>query len=128
MKGNQEVIDFLNFLLRDELTAISQYMVHAEMHIGRILFLEGSPVVDELNAIHIGGEVEKMFANDRKAEKDAIEAYNKGIALALKVGDNGTKELLEKILEDEEEHIDYIEEQLDQIEQMGIQNYLSTQA
>lgn len=152
MKGKQEIIDSLNFLLADELTAINQYFVHAEMcadwgyealheviekrsitemiHaeklIGRILFLEGTPIVDKLNKIHIGEDVEKMFENDKKAETDAIVDYNKALRLAAELLDHGTKKLLDSILKDEEDHLDYIEEQLDQIEQMGIENYLST--
>jgi bacterioferritin len=153
MKGNEEVIAKLNFLLADELTAISQYMVHAEMcanwrykelaeviekraidemkhaekHIERILFLEGIPVVSELNKIHIGADVEVQLKNDWEAENGAVHAYNDAIKLAVQVGDNGTREMLESILKDEEEHIDWIEAQLDQIKQMGIQVYLSEQ-
>jgi len=153
MKGNEKIIEKLNFLLADELTAISQYMVqaemcdnwgykelaeaiekraidemkHAEKHIGRILFLEGKPVVSELNKIHIGEDVEAHHKNDWESENGAIQAYNDSIKLAVEVGDNGTRELLESILKDEEEHIDWIEAQLDQIKQMGIQVYLSEQ-
>jgi bacterioferritin len=153
MKGNESIIAKLNFLLADELTAISQYMVHAEMcanwgykqlaeaiekraidemkhaekHIGRILFLEGLPIVSELNKMHIGADVEAQHKNDWNAENGAIKAYNEGIKLAVEVGDNGTRDLLEEILEDEEEHIDWIEAQLDQIKQMGIQVYLAEQ-
>ena len=152
MKGKKEIIDSLNFLLADELTAINQYIVHAEMcgdwgyealhetiekraitemiHaeklIGRILFLEGEPVVNKLNNIHIGEEVAKMFENDHKAELDAIAEYNKAIRLAAENLDHGTKKLLDSILKDEEDHLDYIEEQLDQIDQMGLKNYLMT--
>jgi bacterioferritin len=153
MKGNDKVIDKLNFLLADELTAISQYMVqaemcanwgykelseviekraidemkHAEKHIGRILFLEGLPVVNELNKMHIGGDVEAHHKNDWEAENGAIKAYNDAIKLAVEVGDNGTREMLESILKDEEDHIDWIETQLDQIKQMSLQVYLSEQ-
>ena len=153
MKGNEQIIDKLNFLLADELSAINQYMVHSEMcadwgygrlheavekraidemkHaeklIGRILFLEGLPVVSELNPIHIGPEIEAQFKNDWKAERGAIEAYNDGIKLAFDLGDNGTKVLLESILTDEEDHIDWLEAQLDQIGQMGFQKYLVEQ-
>ena len=153
MKGNQKVIDALNFLLADELTAISQYMVHAEMaanwnykelaeviekraidemkhaemHIGRILFLEGLPIVNNLNPMHIGADVEKGLRNDQAAETGAIAEYNKAIAVAVEARDNGTREMLESILKDEEAHIDWIEAQLDQISQMGIQIYLSEQ-
>lgn len=152
MKGKKEIIDSLNFLLADELTAINQYFVHAEMcgdwgyetlheviekraigemkHaeaiISRILFLEGTPVVDKLNPIHIADNVEDMLKNDRKAEQGAIHEYNKAVKLAADLLDNGTKKFLDSILEDEEDHLDFIEEQLDQIEQMGLKNYLST--
>ena len=154
MKGNDKVIEKLNFLLADELTAVSQYMVqaemctnwgykelaeviekraidemkHAEKHIGRILFLEGMPVVSELNKMHIGDTVEAQHKNDWDAENGAIQAYNEAIKLAVEVGDNGSRELFESILKDEEEHIDWIEAQLDQIKQMGIQNFLAIQA
>lgn len=153
MKGNDKLIDKLNFLLADELTAINQYMVHSEMcanwgfqklheslekraidemkHaeklIGRILFLEGTPIVSTLNNIHIGPDVAKQISNDRSAEEGAIKAYNEAIKLASEVGDNATKEMLEHILLDEDAHIDRIEELLDQINLMGIQVFLSTQ-
>lgn len=152
MKGKKEVIDSLNFLLADELTAINQYFVHAEMcgdwgyellheviekrsitemiHaeklIGRILFLEGDPIVSNLNKIHIGESVQQMLENDHAAEVDAIAEYNKAVRLAAELLDHGTKKMLDEILKDEEDHLDYIEEQLDQIEQMGLENYLST--
>lgn len=153
MKGNEKLIDKLNFLLADELTAINQYIVHSEMcanwgleklhdqfekraidemkHaeklIGRILFLEGTPIVSALNNIHIGADVAKMIANDKSAEEGAIKAYNEAIRLAAEVGDNATKEMLEHILLDEDAHIDKIEELLDQIGLMGIQVFLGTQ-
>jgi bacterioferritin len=153
MKGNEKIIERLNALLADELTAISQYMVHSEMcanwgyerlhkavekraidemkHaeklIGRVIFLEGKPVVSGLNKISIGPEVEVQIKNDWAAEEGAVKAYNEGIRLAVEVGDNGTRELLESILKDEEAHIDWLEAQLDQIKQMGIQNYLVEQ-
>jgi bacterioferritin len=153
MQGNEKVIERLNARLADELTAVNQYMVHAEMcenwgyqrlheatqkraidemkHaeklISRILFLEGSPTVSRLNKITIGADVEKMHKNDWKAEETAIKDYNADIRLTVEVGDNGTRELFESILTDEEEHIDWLEAQLDQIRQMGIQNYLVEQ-
>jgi bacterioferritin len=153
MKGNDRIIARLNDLLADELTAINQYMVqsemcdnwgyeklhktfekravdemkHAEKLIARVLFLEGTPIVSKLNKINIGAEVETQHANDLKSEQGAIQAYNESINLAVQVGDNGTRELLEHILKDEEAHIDWIEAQLDQIRQMGIQNYLVEQ-
>ena len=153
MKGNPKVLETLNNLLADELTAINQYMVHSEMcanwgygklhehfekraitemkHaeklIARILYLEGIPIVSDLNKIHIGAEVPKMHENDRQAEEGAIKNYNETIRLAAEVGDNGTREMLTAILKEEEEHIDTLEAQLDQIKQMGIQNYLVEQ-
>jgi bacterioferritin len=153
MKGNDEVLQRLNARLADELTAINQYMVHAEMcenwsyerlqeavqkraidemkHaeklIARILFLDGIPVVSNLNKIAIGATIEKQVANDWDAENTAIKAYNDDIRFAVQVGDNGTRELLESILTDEERHIDWLEAQKDQIAQTGIQNYLAVQ-
>lgn len=153
MKGNAKIIEQLNARLADELTAINQYMVHSEMcedwgygglheavekraieemkHaeklIGRILFLDGLPVVSNLNAIHIGADVEAQLKNDLAAELEAVKVYNEDIRLAVEVDDNGTRELLESILTDEEEHVDWLEAQLDQIDQMGIQNYLVEQ-
>jgi bacterioferritin len=153
MKGNDKLLETLNSLLADELTAINQYMVHAEMcenwgygklhehfqkraidemkHaeklIARILFLEGRPIVDQLRGLSIGSTVPKQLDGDLKAEADAIKAYNEAIALATSVADNATRELLEDILVDEDRHIDEIEEKQDQIQQMGEQLFLSTQ-
>lgn len=153
MKGNEKVIESLNARLAEELTAINQYFVHAEMcenwgyerlhnmirkrsidemkHaeklIARILFLDGKPIVSNLNKMNIGKEVSEFHANDHNAEEDAIRGYNESIRLAMELGDNGSRELLESILKDEEEHIDLIEAQLDQIKQMGVQNYLVEQ-
>ena len=153
MKGNDQILQVLNGLLADELTAINQYMVHAEMcdnwgyeqldkaiqsraiqemkHaeklIARILFLEGMPVVSNLHAIHIGANVEAQHTNDWTAEHNAIESYNMGIAVAVEVSDNGSRELLESIVADEEAHVDWIEAQIAQIAQMGIHNYLAEQ-
>ena len=150
MKGNDKILAVLNDLLSDELTAINQYIVHSEMcanwrydklhkaiegraieemgHaeklIGRILFLEGTPVVSNLKKMHIGAFVDEQHRNDLMSELEAVAAYNAAIKLAVEVGDNGTRLLLESILSDEEEHVDWLEAQLDQIEQMGIQNYL----
>ena len=153
MKGHQEIIDILNKALAEELTSINQYMLHSEMcedwgygklhevvearaitemkHaeklIGRILFLEGMPILSELEPLHIGSTVQKQLENDHKAEFEAIRLYNEAVALTTKLADNGTKVLVESILTDEEDHIDWIEEQLDQIEQMGIQVWLNHQ-
>ena len=153
MKGNEKVLETLNHLLIDELTAISQYMVHAEMcdnwgygkvakvtekraidemkHaeklIARIIFLEGRPTVSTLNPMRIMGDVLSQLQADHAAEEGAIVGYNAGIHLANDQGDAGSRELMEDVLEDEEEHIDWIEAQLDQVAQMGIQNYLVAQ-
>jgi bacterioferritin len=153
MKGNEIVLAHLNDMLSDELTAINQYMVHSEMcvnwgytelhkaaearaidemkHaeklIGRILFLEGTPVVSNLKKVHVGATVEVQHKNDAAGETDAVKGYNNGIRLAVEAGDNGTRELFESILTDEERHLDWLEAQLDQIAQMGIQIYLAEQ-
>lgn len=153
MKSTPKVIDTLNSLLADELTAINQYMVHSEMcdnwgynklhetiqkraieemkHaeklIGRILFLEGIPIVSELKKIHIGADVPKMFSNDHDAESGAIKAYNSAILICGEAQDFATREILEHILDDEDRHIDDIEAVQDEITQMGIQVFLSTQ-
>jgi bacterioferritin len=102
-------------------------MKHAEKLIARILFLDGRPIVSNLNQISIGPEVANMHENDREAEDGAIKVYNESIRLAAELGDNATRALLESILKDEEDHIDWLEAQLDQIKQMGIQNYLAQQ-
>jgi len=153
MKGNEKVIERLNARLADELTAISQYMVHSEMcanwgfeklheavekraiqemkHaeklIGRIFFLEGIPIVSKLNKISIGAMVEAQFKNDLEAEVGAVKFYNDDINFAAEAGDNGTKDLLQSFLNDEEDHADWLETQLDQIKQIGLQNYLTEQ-
>ena len=153
MKGNEKVIEHLNLRLAEELTATNQYMVHAEMcanwgyqrlhgviraraivemkHaeklIARILFLEGRPIVSKLDPIHIGAEVPKMHQFDHASEETAIRGYNESIRIAVEMGDNGTRELLQSILTQEESHIDEIEAQLDQMAQMGVQNYLVDQ-
>lgn len=153
MKGEPKVINTLNSLLADELTAVNQYMVHSEMcdnwgysklgeviqkraveemkHaeklIGRILFLEGIPIVSNLKKISIGADVPKMFAGDHVLEADAIKSYNAGIALCGNAKDFATREILEGILNDEDRHIDNIEEVRDEIKQMGIEVFLSTQ-
>ena len=152
MKGNSKLIEILNEQLSDELTAINQYIVHAEMcnnwgygklhdhfekraidemkHVGilisRILFLEGQPIVSELKKIHIGSDVDKMFKNDHAHEKNTIAAYNELIELAGEVQDFATREILEQILSDEDGHIDAIEENQDQINHMTLGVYLST--
>jgi bacterioferritin len=154
MKGNEKLLAVLNQLLADELTAISQYMVHSEMcdnwgyevlhkaiekqaidemhHaeslIKRILFLEGTPIVSKLNPIKVGKSVADMVQNDLDAEAGAVRAYNSAIALAHEVADQASVDLLIGILKDEETHLDWNEVQRDQVEQMGLQNYLANQA
>jgi bacterioferritin len=102
-------------------------MKHAEKLIGRILFLEGTPVVTKYGPIHIGDTAEKQLVNDQAAEQRAINAYNGAIQVVTEKGDNGTRELLEDILKDEERHIDWLEAQLDQIRQAGIGQWLAEQ-
>jgi len=102
-------------------------MKHAEKLIARILFLEGLPIVGKLKEVKIGAEVPKQLANDNAAETDAIKAYNSAIKLAGDVDDFATREILEDILNDEDRHLDEIEELQDQIEQMTLQIFLSTQ-
>ncbi|MBM3121404.1 MAG: bacterioferritin [Chloroflexi bacterium] len=153
MKGNERILAALNGLLADELTAISQYMVHSEMlanwgfeklheakehqaldemhHaewlIARILFLEGTPIVSKLNPMKIGAGIKEMITNDQAAEVGAIKSYNDAITLGHEVKDQGSVDLLMKILTDEERHEDWAEAQLDQIGQMGFENYLTNQ-
>ncbi|MDI6771719.1 MAG: bacterioferritin [bacterium] len=153
MKGNDKLLTVLNQLLADELTAISQYMVHSEMcanwgyeklhkaiegqavdemhHaewlIQRIVFLEGAPVVSKLNPMKIGATVPEMIVNDQEAELDAVRAYNQAIALAHEVKDQASVDLLIRILKMEEGHEDWAEVQNAQIEQMGLANYLTNQ-
>jgi bacterioferritin len=153
MKGNVQVISTLNALLADELTAISQYMVHSEvcanwgygrLHeavekrakdemrhaeklIGRIIFLEGLPIVSKLHPMHIGADVPAQIKNDLESEYGAVKGYNDGIAVCVAQADNGSRDLMESILHDEEDHVDWLEAQLDQIAQMGLQAYLAQQ-
>jgi bacterioferritin len=151
MKGNAQIIQAMNGLLADELAAINQYMVHSEIAenwgyeklgkmiqtravtemkhaeklIERILFLEGIPIVDKLSPIYIGADIPKQFDNDLAAEMGAVKSYNAAIKLAQEVGDNATKEILDSILNDEDDHVDEIETQQDQIKQMGLPQYLN---
>ncbi len=153
MKGNKELLTVLNSLLADELTAINQYMVHSEMcenwgysklHLAirkqsmdemnhaewlieRIIFYEGMPTVSKLNQIRIGKTVQEMVNNDNNIELNAIRAYNDAIKFSREIGDQGTVDLLTKILNMEEVHVDWAEIQLVQIEQMGMENYLVNQ-
>lgn len=153
MKGDPRLIETLNSLLADELAAINQYIVHAEMcedwgygklheklekraidemkHaeklIGRILFLGGTPVVTSLSNILIGQEVPAQVENDRVSELGAIKAYNDAVALAGELKDHATRDILVQILNDEDRHMDEIEELQDQIEQMTLPIFLTTQ-
>lgn len=152
MKSDPKVIEILNSLLADELTAINQYIVHAEMTedwgysklhehfekraidemkhaeklIGRILYLEGTPIVTKLGPIHIGTEVPQQLENDRLAEVDAIKAYNVAIKKMGEFNDYATRKVLQEILKEEDDHMDEIEELLDQIDQMTPPIFLTT--
>ena len=153
MKGDERVVKKLDELLCDELTAINQYMVHSEMcanwgyerlhqtvekrarqemhHaeelIARILFLDGTPTVSRLNQVHIGKDVPEQLQSDLDAEMQTNRMYNDAIRLVGEANDAATRELLESIIKDEDSHVDWIEEQLDQIAQLGAPLYLSTQ-
>jgi bacterioferritin len=151
MKGDAKVIAVLNEVLKAELTAINQYFLHAEMcenwgyeklathtrkesieemqHaeklMERILYLDGTPNMSDYFKINIGPDVKAQLQNDLDVEYAAVKRLNRGIALCVQVGDNGSRELLESILTDEEEHIDWLEAQLHAIGEMGIENYLA---
>jgi bacterioferritin len=153
MKAKPEVLEVLQENLKEELGAIHQYflhseicenwgyerlsehirkisfneMVHAEEIIERMLFLEGMPNLSELPKLNIGKDVKQMLENDLALEHGAVNSYNEGIATCRKVGDNGTADFLKKILTVEEGHVDFFEEQLGLIEQVGVQNYLAQQ-
>ncbi len=153
MRGDKKIIDILNDVLTAELTAINQYFVHAEMcenwgyerlfheirkhsigemkHaeevIERILFLEGIPNMQRLGKVLIGENVPEMFKLDHALEMDAVARLNPAIEACREADDNNTRHLLEEILEDEEEHIDWIEAQQAQLEQVGVANYLAQQ-
>jgi bacterioferritin len=153
MRGNEKVIAYLNEALKAELTAISQYflhaemcenwgyerlgkhtkkdsideMKHAEMLIERILFLDGSPVMSELFPLRIGQDVKAQLENDLAVELEAVPRLNKAIAAAAEAGDNGSRELFERILVDEERHVDWLEAQLHMVREIGLDNYLAQQ-
>jgi len=153
MKGKPEVMAVLGEMLKEELGAISQYflhsemcdnwgytrlsefikkqaigeMKHAEILIERILFLEGLPNMGDLPRLNIGKDVKQQLQNDLDLEKSAVAEYNKAVATSRKVGDNASADLLETILKDEEEHVDFLETQLSLIRDIGLENYLMQQ-
>lgn len=153
MQGNPKIIDALNAGLTIELTAINQYFVqakmcknwglnrlaakhyheslgemkHAEMLIDRILFLEGVPEIARYDVIRVGTDIPEQFQNDLLLETNGVHAYNNAIALCVSMNDAGSRELLEKILVESEEHVDWLETQIDLIQRLGLQNYLITQ-
>lgn len=153
MKGHDQVVSLLNDILTAELTAINQYFIHARMlenqrytklakhaqeesigemkHaqnvIDRLLYLDGVPNMQKYMKINVGQTVPEQHQFDLATEKDAVERLNKGIELCRSLGDNGTRVLLEAILTDEEGHIDWLEAQLLQIQQLGLENYLAQQ-
>ncbi len=153
MKGDPQVIESLNRALTVELTAINQYfcqskmcknwgynklaqkhyveslgeMKHAEKLIDRIIFLEGVPEIARYDVIRVGTQVKEQFENDLQLEMSGVKHYNSAIELCTKLKDNGTREILEPILTESEEHVDWLETQLDLIQAVGIQNYLQAQ-
>lgn len=153
MQGSQKVIDALNAGLTIELTAINQYFVqakmcknwglnklaakhysesigemkHAEMLIDRILFLEGVPEIARYDVIRVGTDVSEQFQYDLALESSGVKAYNNAVALCIAENDGGSRDLLEKILVESEEHVDWLETQIDLIKRLGLQNYLITQ-
>jgi bacterioferritin len=153
MRGHDEVIELLNDVLTGELTAINQYFLHAKMcdnwgykrlaaHVRdesidemkhaeslteRLLYLEGIPNLQRLSPLRIGENVPEQLGNDHAVEMAALQRLNDGIALCARLGDNGTRELLEDILVEEEHHVDWLETQLETIRQIGIEHYLAQQ-
>ena len=153
MQGSPAVIEVLNEVLTAELTAINQYFIHSKMCdnwgydrlaeklreesidemkdadavIERILYLDGVPNMQRLGAVAVGETVLEQLEVDLELEKAAVERYNRGVALCVAEGDNGTRDLFETQLRGEEEHLDWIESQLELIRQVGLENYLSQQ-
>ena len=152
MKGNPKVLAQLNRALQEELTAINQYFLHAEMcenwgyhklsefikkqsigemkHaevlIERILFLDGTPSMMPLE-LNVGGTVKGMIESDLALEVSAVKQYNDAVAIATSEGDNGSRDLLVRLLKDEEDHVDFLEAQMHQIKELGYERYLSMQ-
>jgi bacterioferritin len=153
MQGKQKVIDVLNAGLTIELTAINQYFVqakmcrnwglnkladkhyhesigemkHAEKLIDRIIFLEGVPEIARYDVIRVGSTVEEQLQNDLELESKGVHAYNAAIQVCLDEVDGGSRDLLEGILVESEEHVDWLESQLDLISKIGIQHYMAQQ-
>ena len=153
MKGDSKVIEVLNKALTIELTAINQYFVqakmcknwgylkladkhfheslgemkHAEALIDRILFLEGIPNIARYDVIRVGNDVKQHFENDLKLETGGVKAYNEAVDLCVKLKDGGSREVLERILTESEDHVDWLETQLHVIKQVGLENYLTEQ-
>lgn len=153
MKGDAKVIEVLNKALTIELTAINQYFVqaklcanwgfhrlgqkhfsesigemkHAEKLIDRIIFLDGIPNISRYDVIRVGSDVKSMLENDLKLESNGVKTYNEAVTLAAKAEDNGSRELLEGILRESEEHVDWLESQLNVIKEVGMENYLAQQ-
>lgn len=153
MKGKPEVLAVLNEALHEELTAINQYFLHAEMceswhyfklaaftkkqsidemrHaekiIERILFLDGQPNMSDALKLSIGGTVMEQLTNDLKLEIAAVDMYNKAVEISRKAGDNVSRELFELILKDEEMHVDWLEAQMHQVKELGYERYLTQQ-
>ncbi|MGA2194505.1 MAG: bacterioferritin [Bryobacteraceae bacterium] len=153
MQGSPKVIAELNAALKEELTAISQYFLHAEMcenwkydklgsfikkqsidemkHaealIERILFLDGAPNLTELLHLTVGANVKEQIESDLKLEINAVAMYNKSIQISRDEGDNASRELFERLLKDEESHVDWLEAQIHQIQEIGYERYLSQQ-
>jgi len=153
MQGQPEIIEFLNEALTAELTAVNQYfghsrmlsnwgyqrladhardesmdeMKHADSLIERIIFLEGMPNLQRLGSVRLGEDPVEQLRLDLEVELEAVDRFNRGIALAVEKGDNGTRELLADMLVSEEEHVDWLETQLYLVESLGAQLYLSEQ-
>lgn len=152
MKSNPKIIEMLNVLLADEFAAYNQYRAHASLNrnlfyvkladeqdkraeseaehikelMARIALLGGEPVVSKIGETYVCKDVKDQHTHDGEAEQRAIDNYNQGVRMAMSAGDNGTRQLLEHILVEEEEHLNQVESQLTQIEQMGVDNYLGT--